>query len=128
MGVKAPHIMKDVPASENLENEFDIEKEWNSFMILRGLSQHADTAMLAGVSAELTSLPVKMQYEFLRNIIRPKKRYGKWAKASKNDNECVSLLIEKHKYSRQKAEQAADLLTEKQIADLKKTMVKGGKA
>jgi hypothetical protein len=67
----------------------------------------------------------KMQYDFLINIIRKRKRFSKWDKPDlRVDMECIK---EYFGYSEQKAKQVIGLLTESQIQTIKHKVGKGGR-
>ena len=56
------------------------EKEYSPFMINRGLSYFSDTVMLANEMNRASHIDHRMQYDFLRLAIRPRKRFSKWMK------------------------------------------------
>jgi flavorubredoxin len=60
----------------------------------------------------------------LINIIRPKKRFSKWAKKAQNDD--IDIVKETYGYSQKKAEIALSLLSKAQINSLKQKQEKGG--
>ena len=66
-----------------------------------------------------------MQFMFLLNTIRPRKRFSKWLKASKLAN--LELVKQYYKYSNKKAQIALDLLTKQQVDYIKDKLHKGGK-
>ena len=66
-----------------------------------------------------------MQFTFLLNTIRPRKRFSKWLKASKLAN--LELVKQYYKYSNKKAQIALDLLTKQQVDYIKDKLHKGGK-
>jgi hypothetical protein len=100
------------------------EKQYNSFMVNRGLSYFHDTALIANEMNMHAHLDKKMQYHFLLNIIRKRKRFSKWAKPEKEDN--IQVVKTYYGYSEEKARQALELLTEEQIEVLKKRTYTGG--
>jgi len=66
-----------------------------------------------------------MQYDFLINIVRKKKRFSKWDKPDERaDMECIK---EYFGYIEQKAKQVIGLLTESQIKTIKQKVTKGGR-
>jgi len=100
------------------------EKQYNSFMVNRGLSYFHDTSLIANEMNMHAHLDKKMQYHFLLNIIRKRKRFSKWAKPEKEDN--IQVVKTYYGYSEEKARQALELLTEEQIDVLKKRTYTGG--
>jgi hypothetical protein len=65
-----------------------------------------------------------MQFQFLLNSIRSKKRFSPFLRANKlKDIECVK---EYYGYSNDKAKSALDILTKDQIKLIKEKLFKGG--
>ena len=77
------------------------EKDYNAFMVNRGLSYFSDTILMANEMNLNSHLDNRLQFDFLINIIRKKKRFSKWAKAQKNDD--VEVIKEYYGYSNEKA-------------------------
>ena len=101
------------------------EKQYAAFIVNRSLSYFPDTAQLANVMNRYHHIDNKLQYDFLLNIIRKRKRFSKWVKAdTSNDIEAVK---EYYGYSNEKAEQAMSLLSDDQIVAIKQKVSKGGK-
>jgi hypothetical protein len=101
------------------------EKEYNSFIINRGLSYFKDTILYANEMNRFHHLDSRLQFDFLINIIRKKKRWSKWIKASEVDN--LELIKEYYGYSNEKAKSALSLMSNEQIEQLKMRIYKGGK-
>ena len=101
------------------------EKAYNSFMVNRGLSYFNDTVLMANEMNLNAHLDNRLQFDFLINIVRKKKRFSKWAKAQTNSD--VEVVKEYYGYSNEKARQILPLLTSEQIDDLKKKVYRGGK-
>lgn len=65
------------------------------FVVNRTLSYHLDTLNLVAILNLTGTLDPKMQYDFLINTVRPRARYGSWAKAeTKDDLELVAKYYE----------------------------------
>lgn len=101
------------------------ESKYPAFMINRGLSYFQDTALLANEMNRDHHLDPRLQYDFLRQTIRKRKRFSKWDKKDKIDN--IELIKEYYNYSNAKAESIADLIDEGQIGYIKQKLYKGGK-
>lgn len=101
------------------------EKAYNPFMVNRQLSYFQDTVLFANEMNINSHLDNRLQFDFLINIVRKKKRFSKWAKAQKNDD--VEVIKEYYGYSNNKARQVHSLLSSDQINDLKKKVYRGGK-
>ena len=56
------------------------EKAYNSFMVNRGLSYFKDTVIFANEMNRNHHLDSRLQFDFLINIIRKRKRFSKWIK------------------------------------------------
>ena len=67
----------------------------------------------------------KLQYDFLLNTIRTRKRYAPWIKESKSKN--LEYVKEYYGYSNAKAKVALDILDKKQLNLIKEKLDKGGR-
>ena len=101
------------------------EKGYNSFMVNRGLSYFKDTVLFANEMNRHHHLDSRLQFDFLINIIRKRKRFSKWIKPDTLSD--VEVVKEYYGYSNEKARQVLTLLTSEQINDLKKKVYKGGR-
>jgi len=101
------------------------EKAYVPFLTNRALSYHLDCVMFANEMNRRHHLDKKLQYSYLINTVRGRKRpYAKWSKAEiPDDLECVKLV---YGYSNSKARQILSLLTPEQLADLRKITDIGG--
>ena len=108
-----------------VDKDPDCIKHYNGFVVNRSLSYFPDTIFLSNEMNRLHLLDDKMQYDFLINIVRTKKRFSKWDKPEERaDMECIK---EYFGYSEQKAKQVIGLLTESQITTIKNKVTKGGR-
>ena len=101
------------------------EKEYNSFMINRGLSYFSDTVLYANEMNKNHHIDGRLQFDFFINIIRKKKRFSKWFKYT--DDESIRVIKEYYGYSNEKAKSVLLLLNKNQIEDLKQRIYKGGR-
>ena len=101
------------------------EKAYNSFMVNRSLSYFNDTVLMATEMNINHHLDNRLQFDFLINIVRKKKRFSKWIKPETVSD--VEVVKEYYGYSNEKARQALSLLTSEQINELKKKVYKGGR-
>ena len=100
------------------------EKKYPAFMVNKVLSGFQDTVMLSNEMNRNHFVDRDMQFQFLLNSIRSKKRFTPFLKASKiKDIECVK---EYYGYSNDKAKSALDILTKKQLKLIKERLYKGG--
>ena len=102
-----------------------VEKDYNAFMVNRGLSYFNDTALMANEMNVNHHLDSRLQFDFLINIIRKRKRFSKWLKPQiEND---VEVVKEYYGYSNEKALQILPLLTPEQLNELRTKVRKGGR-
>lgn len=101
------------------------ENVYDSFYINRSLSYFSDTVGLANVVNQYHHLNKKLQYHFLINIIRKRKRFSKWMKAESESD--IDAVQEYYGYSKEKAKQVLPLLSPDQIIIIKKKVSKGGR-
>lgn len=101
------------------------EKAYNSFMINRGLSYFNDTVLMANEMNLYSHLDKKLQYHFLINIVRKRKRFSKWAKPETESD--IEAVKEYYGYSNEKAKEALTLLSPENISIIKKKVSKGGR-
>ena len=102
----------------------ELEKEYKQFIINRALSFNHDTARHANEMNFLNHLDPKLQFDFFLNIIRPKKRYGKWLK--RENNGVLELIKEFYKCSYAKAREYSTLLDDSQLDIIKQRIDTGG--
>ena len=81
--------------------------------------------MLVNEINQFHHLDKKLQFDFLINSLRPRKRYTPWVKAMKLEN--LEYVKEFYGYDNEKAKVALDILNDKQISAIKQKMNKGGR-
>ena len=101
------------------------EKQYNSFLINRGLSYFKDTVIMANEMNINHHLDNRLQFDFLINIIRRKRRFSKWNKPQIVDD--LGVIKEYYGYSNKQAKAVHNLLSSEQIGELRKKVYKGGK-
>ena len=101
------------------------EKAYNPFMVNRSLSYFQDTVLFANEMNVNHSVDKRLQFDFLINMVRKRKRFSKWQK-SVSDND-VEVVKEYYGYNNEKARNALSLLTTEQINALKQKVYKGGR-
>ena len=100
------------------------EKKYTDFIVNKILSGLSDTIMLVNEMNRNHFLDKDMQFQFLINSIRSKKRFSPFLRANKlKDIECVK---EYYGYSNDKAKSALDILTKDEIKLIKEKLYKGG--
>ena len=83
------------------------EKKYPSFIVNKCLAPFPDTIGLVNEMNIHHHLDNKLQFDFLLNSIRPRKRYTPWAKANKVKN--LEYVKEYYGYSNEKAKSALEL-------------------
>ena len=100
------------------------QKKYPAFIVNKLLSAFSDTVMFVNEMNRNHFLDIDMQFQFLLNSIRTKKRYSPFLRASKlKEIECVK---EYYGYSIDKAKAALDILTKDEIKIIKEKLYKGG--
>lgn len=112
-------------SKQDLMVDDETEKAYNAFLVNRGLSYFQDTVLLANEMNRNHHIDHRLQYDFLRGVIRKRKRFSKWAKKDQVAN--VEVIKEYYGYSDAKAESVADLISSDQIDMMKAKLSKGGK-
>jgi hypothetical protein len=118
--------------NETKENLFedessDIDRNYNSFIINRGLSLFPDTVFYANEMNRYPDIPKKWQFDYYMNVVSKKKRFSKWAKKEVISEE-LELVQTYYGYSKEKALSALTILTLDQLAFIKQSQYKGGRS
>ena len=108
----------------NTEDE-QWEKKYPSFIVNKCVAPFPDTVMLLNEINQLHHLDSKLQFDFLINSLRPRKRYTPWLKATKLEN--LEYVKEFYGYNNEKAKAALDILNDEQISAIKTRLNKGGR-
>ena len=117
--IKAINESKDV-----MKNDPFAEKDYIPFLVNRGLSFFQDTILQVNEMNRNHFLDNKLQFDYLINNIRPRKRWSKWLKPEKIDNlELVKLYFG---FGNEKAKEALEVLTNEDIEEIKSKLAKGG--
>jgi hypothetical protein len=101
------------------------ERSYSSFMTNRSLSYFQDTVQFANLMNQYHHLDNKLQYHFLINIIRKRKRFSKWIKPDLDSD--IEVVKQYYGYSNEKAKQVLSLLSPGQIKTIKEKVSKGGR-
>ena len=100
-------------------------KKYPPYIINRCISPFPDTIQLVNEINQLHHLDKKLQYDFLINSLRTRKRYTPWMKAKKLEN--LEYVKEYYGYNNEKAKSALDILNDEQISAIKTKLNKGGR-
>ena len=103
----------------------DNERDYIPFVVNRALSFHYDCIMQANAMNLTSDTDRKLQYDYYLNSIRSYKRpFQKWHKRETVEN--LEAIKEYFNYSNEKAKEALTVLSDDQIAEIKKKLDKGG--
>ena len=100
------------------------EKKYSSFIVNRGLSFFMDTIFQTNEINRNPHLDSRLQFDYLINNIRKKRRYSKWLKPEKLKN--VELVKEYYGFSYEKAKDALRILSDEQLAYIIDKLNQGG--
>ena len=112
---------------ENLMDSEDEmwEKKYPAFIVNKCLAPFSDTIMLVNEMNMNHHLDNKLQFDFLLNTVRSRKRYAPWMKANKSIT--LEYVKEYYGYGNEKAKSALNILNDEHIKTIKNSLDKGGK-
>jgi len=108
---------------ENILDEDPTEK-YPAFVVNKCLSGSLDSVLFANEMNKSHFLDPKLQYDFLLNSLRKKKRFAPWLKKGKVED--IDAVKKYYGYSNEKAQQALRILTKDQIEYIKGKLNTGG--
>ena len=100
-------------------------KKYPPYIINKCIAPFPDSLMLVNEINQLHHLDKKLQYDFLINSLRTRKRYTPWMKAKKLEN--LEYVKEYYGYNNEKAKSALDILNDEQFSAIKIKLNKGGR-
>jgi hypothetical protein len=103
----------------------DIVKQYPPFIVNKCLSGHLDAIMFSNEMNKYHHLDKDMQYSFLLNSLRKKKRFSPWIRKEKIDD--LDAIKQYYGYSNEKSKEALRILSKEQINFIKSKIEKGGK-
>ena len=101
------------------------EKKYPPFIVNKCLAPFPDTIFLVNEMNKHHHLDKKLQFDFLLNSLRTRKRFTPWLKASKQKN--LEYVKEYYGYNNEKAKSALKILNDEQIKTIKDSLNKGGR-
>tara|TARA_B100000131_G_C18030413_1_gene578223 strand:+ start:707 stop:1084 length:378 start_codon:yes stop_codon:yes gene_type:complete len=120
--------LKDWLNSINLNKknilEEDPDAKYPAYVVNRCLSGTIDSIMYANEMNMHPNLDKDMQYTFMLNGLRKRKRFSPWLKQEKIND--LDLVKKYYGYSNEKARQALRILTPEQLKYIRKKMDVGG--
>lgn len=120
-------IFKDIVPSilQTKQNVLENEKDYVPYLVNKALSYHYDCIMQANEMNMCPFLDKRLQYDYLLNTIRSRKRpFQKWHKKEILEN--FSLVKEYFYYSDEKTNEALSVLSDADIEKIRNLMNKGG--
>ena len=100
------------------------ERKYPPFIVNKCLAPFPDTILLLNEINQYPSIDKKLQFDFLINSLRPRKRFTPWVKAKKLED--IEYVKEFYGYNNEKAKVALTILNDDQIATIKQKLNKGG--
>ena len=107
-----------------IDEDPKIEKKYPAYIINRCMSGHLDAIMYANEMNLYHNLSSKLQYDFLLNILRSKKRFSPWVKKEELKN--LDYVKRYYGYSNEKAKQVLPLLSKEQLTFIQEKLERGG--
>ena len=101
------------------------EKKYPPFIVNKCLSGFQDSLMLVNEINQYPNTDKKLQFDFLINSLRSRKRFTPWMKAKKLKN--LEYVKEFYGYNNEKAKVALTILNDEQISAIKQKINKGGR-
>jgi len=108
-----------------LDPEHEKDLKGSAFMINRSFSYHIDTILWSNEMNQRPSIDPVLLHDFYFHGLPSKGRYSKWSKEVKDDD--ITLLMEHYGYSKLRAIEALDILTESDIMDIREARKIGGR-
>jgi len=103
----------------------DPTAKYPAYIVNRCMSGHLDTVLFANEMNKNPNLDLNMQYLFLLNSVRKRKRFSPWLR--KDEIRDLDLVKRYYGYSNEKAKQALSILTKEQLSFIKSKFETGGK-
>ena len=107
-----------------LHDDIASAKKYPAYVINRCLSSFTDTVLYANEMNKNSHLPPRMQYDFLINSVKPRKRFSPWTR--KDSIDYLDVVKEYYGYNDDKALQALRILTKDQLDKISYLLRKGG--
>tara|TARA_R110002050_G_scaffold37034_1_gene92161 strand:+ start:2211 stop:2615 length:405 start_codon:yes stop_codon:yes gene_type:complete len=114
---KKKNLMRDS------DNDKLAESGYIPYITNKSLSYFPDTLFLSNDMNVHHHVDNLLQYEYLLNTVRPKKRFAKWVKSEDNDD--LEIIKMYYGYSNKKAEQALKILSSEVIERIRIIITRG---
>ena len=100
-------------------------KKYPPYIVNKCIAPFPDSVLLVNELNQYHHLDKKLQFDFLINSLRPRKRYTPWMKAKKLKS--LEYVKEYYGYNNEKAKAALDILNDEQISAIQEKLNKGGR-
>jgi len=100
------------------------ENAYAPFLINKSLSYHQDSLFMTNEMNNRSHLDNRLQYVFLLNTLRKRQRFSKWEKPYLSKK--IETIKSYYKISTLKAKEYMQVLSDKQVRELKNRMKTGG--
>jgi len=100
------------------------EKAYQPFLINKALSYHQDSVFFANEMNQRTNVDNRLQYLFFLNTLRKRQRFSSWSKPYISKK--LDVIKKYYQISQKEAKEYVNLLSDKQLRELKKRMDFGG--
>ena len=101
-----------------------VERNYAPYVVNRCLSYFIDTILHANQMNELSQADKKMQFDYLKNSIRKRKRFSKWLKNEISDD--FMIVKNYYGYSNTKTKEIISLLKKEDIESMRLYLTGGG--
>ena len=101
-----------------------VERDYAPYVVNRCLSYFIDTVLHANQMNEFSQSDKKMQFDYLKNSIRKRKRFSKWLKNEMSDD--FTVVKKYYGYSNTKTKEIISLLKKEEIEDMRIYLSGGG--
>ena len=108
-----------------IDEDPSLEKEYPPYVVNKCLSGSIDCVLLVNEMNMNHSLSRKLQYDFLINTVRVKKRFSPWIRKEKIKD--IDAVKSYYGYSNEKAEQSLKILSNEQLNFIKQKLDTGGR-
>lgn len=97
------------------------EEDYEPWLVNKSLSLHADCVLYVNEMNCLPELPRLMQHDYYLESLRPRRRWSKWPKAEKVEDE--KLISDLYGYRPGRSREALKVLRHEQIIALRQLMI-----
>ena len=108
-----------------IDEDPSVEKDYAPYIINRCLSGHIDSVIFSNEVNKYPNLDKKLQYDFLLNSLRKKKRFSPWFRKDQIKN--LEIVKQYYGYNNEKAKQVLNILTKEQLSFIRDRRETGGK-